>query len=66
MRVIPPRYYNDKIPEGYEKKEFFRFDQNNGETFGVLYSGERIDINSVKQTPSWAERVWANIKLFFK
>ena len=62
MRVMPPKYYNGKIPDGYEKKQFFRFDQRNGETYGVLYSGERININAIKYKPSLAERAWATVK----
>ena len=65
MRVIPPQYYSGKLPEGYEKKAFFRFDQMNGKTYGVLYSGERVDIDTIKPAPSLAARVWSNVKVFF-
>ena len=66
MRVIPPNYYSGKIPDGYEKKQFFRFDSKDGETYGVLYSGERINVNQAQAVQSLAQRVWKNIRLFFK
>lgn len=69
MRVIPPKYYNGKIPSGYGKKDFFRFDQDNEDTYGVLYSGERINVNSllpvntrVEYKQSLMIRLWSGIK----
>ena len=49
MRVIPPKYYEGKIPTGYGKKDFFRFDQDNEDTYGVLYSGERVKVSPSKK-----------------
>jgi len=74
MRVIPPKYYNGKIPEGYSLKDFFRFDQDNEDTYGVLYSGERINVNHIKffvgelkeYKPSLATRIWSGIKNILK
>jgi len=44
VRIIPPKHYTGKIPDGYKKKQFFKFEQNGSITFGVLYSGEKIRI----------------------
>lgn len=74
MRVIPPKFYTGLIPEGYEKKQFFRFDQDNEDTYGVLYSGERINVNSTKPfveefkeyRQSLAIRIWSGIKNILK
>jgi len=74
MRVIPPKYYNGKIPEGYNLKDFFRFDQDDEDTYGVLYSGERINVNHTKffarelmeYEPSIAVRIWSGIKNILK
>ena len=63
MRVIPPKYYEGKIPDGYEKKQFFRFDQNDSETFGVLYSGERVNVNFFNEPD---KRVWSTVKKLFR
>ena len=44
MRVIPIKHYDGKIPAGYGIRDFVRFDQNEENTYGVLYSGERISV----------------------
>lgn len=67
MRVIPPKYYKGELPEGYILKDFFRFDQVDGECFGVLYSGERINVNETKAAnpeykQSLVARIWGGIK----
>jgi len=74
MRVIPPKYYEGKIPSGYGKKDFFRFDQDSEDTYGVLYSGERINVNhssaSVGELKEYkqnlAVRIWSGIKSVLK
>lgn len=71
MRVIPPKQYTGKIPEGYNLKDFCRFDQSDGETFGVLYSGERVNVNETKKAnpeykQSLVARIWGGIKDILK
>jgi len=73
MRVIPPKYYDGKIPSGYGKSDFFRFDQDSEDTYGVLYSGERINVNSllpVNTKPEYKAslmiRIWSGIKDILK
>ena len=70
MRAIPPKQYAGKLPEGYDLKDFFRFDQVDGECFGVLYSGERINVNEIKVAnleykQSLMARIWSGIKRIF-
>jgi len=66
MRVIPPNYYTGIIPEGYTKSDFFRFDETSDGVYGVLYSGDKVDVNETKPAPSFLGKLWANIKTTFK
>lgn len=69
MRVIPIKQYKGKLPEGYAIKDFIRFDEADGECYGVLYSGERVNINSkpvsVEYKQSLMTRIWSGIKRIF-
>lgn len=42
--VIPPKHYHGKIPEGYKKKDFIRFDVIKNEVYAITKDGERIKI----------------------
>lgn len=66
MRIIPPMHYVGKIPEGYLKKDFFRFDEVQDGTYGVLYSGEKVNVNEIKPAPIFLRRIWINIKDWLK
>ena len=60
-----------EIPEGYSLKDFFRFDQDDEDTYGVLYSGERIDVNyskpvNIEYKQSLMFRIWSGIKDILK
>ena len=71
MRVIPPKQYTGKLPDEYSLKDFFRFDQDGADTYGVLYSGERINVNYTKPATkeykhSLMVRVWSGVKVIFK
>lgn len=65
MRVIPPIYYNGKIPEGYSKRDFFRFDETSEGIYGVLYSGLKVDVNETKPAPSFLGKLWTAVKSTF-
>lgn len=42
--VIPPKHYKGKIPEGYKKKDFIRFDVIEKQVYAITKDGERIKI----------------------
>ena len=65
MRVIPPKYYTGIIPEGYDKKDFFRFDEVSDGVYGVLYSGLKVDVNETKPAPSFLGKLWIRVKSVF-
>ena len=65
MRVIPPVHYIGKVPEGYSKSDFFRFDVTSDGVYGVLYSGLKVDVNETKPAPSFLGKLWATIKGVF-
>jgi len=66
MRVMPPLHYNGKIPKGYSKTDFFRFDETSEGVYGVLYSGLKVDVNETKPAPSFLGRLWTTIRNAFK